>query len=285
MGIIMRLPWINSDKPQTRIAGYIIYGSILLIAVGVIFALYVEEEGAVSAEIESESASKTVEPEPYVAEPAIKNTEYEVATTSSVSEPSIGHDLSKTENVSTPIPESVTVTLCVHEDTKLADLIEGVEITGNDNAGVKFHRIAPSGCEEISGEPGNWYFTIFKVEYKPESWSQNITSSKRLDAFFSELANPPDQVTLKLYVSESEHAVGFLEGVRVVGHDAANIRFDTKTNKDGYATIQGKPGPSWNFTISKEGHKPVSWDSNILLQYNDRKDAFFFEKVNNSSSS
>jgi len=284
MGIIKRSSWINSDKLQTRIAGGAICGFILLIAVVVIFAPHVEEDGPVSTENKSESASKPAKPEPYVADPAIKYTKYEVATTNSASDPT-GQDLSKIDNTSKSLPKSVTVTLRVHEDSKYADLITDVEIRGHDNAGVDFDQVATFGKAEITGEPGNWYFYIFKSEYKPVKWNQNITSSKKLDAYFSELTDPPDQVTLKLYVSESKHAIGFLEGVRVFGHDAEGVRFDKKTNKDGYATIHGKPGPLWNFTISKEGYEPVSWDSNILLQYNDRKDACFFKKVDDPSSS
>lgn len=43
MGIKEKLPWINSDKRRDRIAGYLIYGIVILFAVGAIFAPPVEE--------------------------------------------------------------------------------------------------------------------------------------------------------------------------------------------------------------------------------------------------
>jgi hypothetical protein len=88
---------------------------------------------------------------------------------------------------------------------------------------------------------------------------------------------PPQKVTLTLYVHEGSKDGPLLSGVRVTGYDGAGKSFD-QTTDGGYVVIEGTPG-RWHFTISKEGYKDVIWDQDITETCT--KHAYFTEKIKN----
>jgi len=69
-------------------------------------------------------------------------------------------------------------------------------------------------------------------------------------------------ITLTLYVHEGDQYGPVIVGARVRGHDAAGSPFDKTTNRSGYVTITGAPGP-WHFEVSKSGYQTKVWDWEI----------------------
>ncbi|OHB73403.1 MAG: hypothetical protein A2Z25_01330 [Planctomycetes bacterium RBG_16_55_9] len=92
---------------------------------------------------------------------------------------------------SAPTPE-VTLTLYIHEGSVNGPIIAGARVNGRDSKGKSFDKATSSaGYVTIAGAPGSWPFTVSKDGYQTNSWSQDITSSVRRDAYLTKVPEKP----------------------------------------------------------------------------------------------
>ncbi|MGD0855719.1 MAG: hypothetical protein ABSA18_07915 [Dehalococcoidia bacterium] len=82
--------------------------------------------------------------------------------------------------------------------------------------------------------------------------------------FPSQIVNAATNVTIKLYIYDSDNQTGkVLSGVLVTGTDGIGASFSQTTNPSGYVTITGAAG-TWFFTVSKSGYqKNTPWMNSI----------------------
>lgn len=82
--------------------------------------------------------------------------------------------------------------------------------------------------------------------------------------FPSQIVNAATNVTIKLYIYDSDNQTGkVLSGVLVTGTDSIGAAFSQTTNSSGYVTINGAAG-TWIFTVSKSGYqKNTPWMNSI----------------------
>jgi tetratricopeptide (TPR) repeat protein/murein DD-endopeptidase MepM/ murein hydrolase activator NlpD len=83
----------------------------------------------------------------------------------------------------------------------------------------------------------------------------------------SSMANPqptkqPTQVTLTLYVHESDRNGPVIPGAKVTGQDGSGNHFQKTTDSSGYVTITGDRG-TWSFTASVDGYVTNPWEQEI----------------------
>jgi phosphatidate phosphatase APP1 len=70
------------------------------------------------------------------------------------------------------------------------------------------------------------------------------------------LATAATEVTLSVYVHNSDLNGTLLSGVKITGTDASGNAFEGTTNSDGIAEISGEQG-TWTFTFEKDGYDPL----------------------------
>ncbi len=71
------------------------------------------------------------------------------------------------------------------------------------------------------------------------------------------VASAQDQVALTVHVYDGDFNGTLLSGVSLSGQDAASNSFQTVTDSNGAAVVEGQPG-NWQFTFAKEGYDTLS---------------------------
>ena len=80
----------------------------------------------------------------------------------------------------------VTLTLYAHEGSSSGPVIIGAKVTGQDGAGNPFSQTTNSnGYVTITGVPGTWSFTLSKIGYETNSWSQGITTTEEKEVYLT----------------------------------------------------------------------------------------------------
>lgn len=95
-----------------------------------------------------------------------------------------------------PTQTPITVALYVHEGKIDGPTLSDVNVVSQDGKGAGFAGITKNGYIVIQGLPGEWELTISRSDYKTESISRTISTSSRVDIYFSEkFKNSEDYTT------------------------------------------------------------------------------------------
>ena len=76
------------------------------------------------------------------------------------------------------------------------------------------------------------------------------------------VASAQDQVALTVHVYDGDFNGTLLSGVSLSGQDAAGSSFQTVTDSNGAAVVEGQPG-TWQFTFAKEGYDTLSMSYDV----------------------
>jgi len=89
------------------------------------------------------------------------------------------------------VPQNVTLTLYICENSTSGPLLSGVSIGIVDGGGNSFSQTTnSSGYVTITGTPGTWYFSASKSGYDTNSWSQSITTNCTKFGYIVKSATP-----------------------------------------------------------------------------------------------
>ncbi|MFB3765296.1 MAG: collagen binding domain-containing protein [Methanotrichaceae archaeon] len=192
----------------------------------------------------------------------------------------------------------VTLTLYVLDGGMNGELLSGVGVTVYDGAGNNIGGTTNSkGAVVLSGQPGDWLFTLAKDGYQTSNLKYTITKSHVAATYLQRIAQStssqsassqtpaetatyqqeaqqstqtasptqlaqPQPVSLTIYVYETNLNGTALSGVQVAGKDSVGNSFSGITDSDGAVVLSGQPG-TWQFSFVKEGYETLNLNYDV----------------------
>jgi len=99
---------------------------------------------------------------------------------------------SNAHTVASEESKPITLTLYVHDGSSSGPVVPGSLVTGHDGSGNIFEQTVDSnGYVTITGDPGNWFFTVVSDGFEANTWSQSLTETGARHSFLEEAQDSP----------------------------------------------------------------------------------------------